>query len=119
MTFRKQIGTFLAMSAAVVLFGATTFAQEAAQKQPDEQQRQRTAPTMMTGCLTKGDTEGQYAFTETTTGDKKSVVPSSGVDLDKHSSNHTVKLTGTLSEDGKTFTATKVEHVSSTCETAK
>lgn len=106
------------MTAAVVLFGAIGFAQQSDEKQKQEQDRQRTAPSTMTGCLTKSDTAGQYAFIDAS-GTKRTVVASSGVDLDKHSANHTVKLTGTLSDDGKTLTATNVEHVSETCDATK
>jgi hypothetical protein len=118
MSIRNKVPSSVILTAAVVLFGAVGFGQEA-QKQGQEQDRQRTAPSTMTGCLTKGDTAGQYAFTDTKSGNKTTVVPSSGVDLDKHAANHTVKLTGTLSEDGKTLTATNVEHVSATCEATK
>jgi hypothetical protein len=38
-------------------------------------------------------------------------------DLEKHSSNHTVKITG--SRTGQVFDVTKVEHVSPTCEVEK
>jgi uncharacterized protein YdeI (BOF family) len=68
-----------------------------------------------TGCLAKGDSAGQYMFTDAS-GEKKAAVPSSGVDLDKHAANHTVKLTGSMSTDGKTLTVSKVEHVSETCQ---
>src|SRR3982751_987433 len=111
MTIQRKIASLITMAAAVTVLSATSFAQDAAKK-GDEQERQRTAPTTMTGCLTKGDTAGQYSFTDSSSGAKKSVVPSSGVDLDKHAANHTVKLTGTASSDGQTFTVRHVEHVS-------
>src|SRR5689334_19920166 len=114
MKIRRQLSSLLTLSAAVAIFSVTSFAQDA-EKKGDEQDRQRTAPTTMTGCLTKADTAGQYSLTDAS-GTKKTVVPSSGVDLDKHAANHTVKLTGTASQDGQTFTATKVEHVSATCD---
>ena len=102
---------------AILLLTVTSFAQSA-DKSKEEQDRARAASTTITGCLTKGDTAGQYMLTDNT-GAKKNIVPSSGVDLDKHAANHTVKLTGTMSQDGQTFTATNVEHVSSSCEAAK
>lgn len=118
MTVRRKLVSFVSVSAAFALLSVTSFAQEAGKK-GDEQERQRTAPTTMTGCLSKSDTAGQYSFTDSSTGAKKNVVPSSGVDLDKHAANHTVKLTGTVSQDGQTFTATEVEHVSATCQATK
>src|SRR5947209_16861806 len=107
MTLHRKLASFLTAGTAVALLSATSFAQEAA-KPKDDQERQRTAPTTMTGCLTKGDSAGQYSFTDASTGTKKTVVPASGVELDKHAANHTVKLTGTVSQDGQTLTATNV-----------
>ncbi len=117
MTIRKRILSTVTLTAAIALLGATSFAQD--QQKDNEQDRQRTAPATITGCLNKADTAGQYALTDSTTGAKKTVVASSGVDLEKHAANHTVKLTGTMSDDGQTFTATNVEHVSDTCTASK
>jgi hypothetical protein len=69
----------------------------------------------MTGCLNKGEMTNHYSFTDQKTGKMMTVTGSA--DLEKHSSNHTVKLTG--SHTAKVFNATKVEHVAPTCEAKK
>jgi hypothetical protein len=67
----------------------------------------------MTGCLNKGADQPQhYTFMDQATGKKWTVT--GPADLEKHSANHTVRLTG--SETAKVFAATKVEHVAPTCE---
>ena len=65
----------------------------------------------ITGCLT----EDQGAFhLATQAGDQMDV--SGSADLSKHK-NHTVKLTGTSSDEGgkKSLNVTKIEHVSPSC----
>jgi hypothetical protein len=66
----------------------------------------------LTGCLNKGERADHYTFTDLKTGRKMTVT--GPADLEKHSSNHTVKITG--ARTGQVFDATKVEHVSPTCE---
>jgi hypothetical protein len=69
--------------------------------------------TTMTGCLTKGADQPQhYKFTDQASGKQWTVTGMA--DLEKHSANHTVKLTGTPT--AKVFNVTKVEHVSATCQ---
>jgi hypothetical protein len=85
------------------------------QPKPPQDQRDRMA-TAITGCLNK-DASGSYTLTDTT-GVKTTV---KGVaDLEKHSNNHKVTLTGTTKTDdsGKPiFEVTKLMHVSDTCST--
>src|SRR5690349_9150623 len=69
----------------------------------------------LTGCLNKGEREDHYTFTDLKTGRKMTVT--GPADLQKHSSNHTVKITG--SRTGQVFDVTKVEHVSPTCDAEK
>ena len=67
----------------------------------------------MTGCLTKGtDVPQHYSFVDQKTGRKWTVT--GPADLEKHSANHTVRITGNTT--AKVFTVTKVEHVSATCD---
>lgn len=67
----------------------------------------------MTGCLNKAADQPQhYSFVDQASGKKWTVT--GPADLQKHSSNHTVRLTG--AETAKVFAATKVEHVAATCE---
>jgi len=84
-----------------------------AQDSKKEPTAARGAEMTMTGCLTKGaDTPQHYTFTDQATGKKWTVT--GPAELEKHSANHTVKLTG--AETAKVFAATKVEHVAATCE---
>ena len=67
----------------------------------------------MTGCLTKAaDVPQHYSFVDQKSGKKWTVT--GPADLEKHSANHTVTLTG--AETSKVFAATKVQHVAATCE---
>ena len=85
--------------------------------QADSNQRDRQKnETTMTGCLNK-DSSGGYTLTDEKTGAKTTVT--GNADLEKHSANHKVTLTGTEKpEDGgkKTFEVTKIQHVSPTCQ---
>jgi len=83
--------------------------QEAAAAQAQEQ-------TTITGCLAKGSAAGSYMLTEEKTGNRVTVKGSA--DLEKHSSNHTVKLTGTKTTEGgaTVFNVTKIEHIAPTCK---
>jgi hypothetical protein len=112
----SKISSLLSISV-LAGFSLIAFAQQAQQThQQREGERQRAASTI-TGCLAKGDTAGQYTITEKG-GTKTTVAASAGVELDKHAANHTVTLTGSKDSAG-TFTATKVDHVSATCDTQK
>jgi hypothetical protein len=106
-----QLNRMLSAIVGGLLFlGTAGFAQETAQK-PDEG-KQMT----MTGCLLKGaDVPQHYIFVEQETGKKWTVT--GPANLEKHASNHTVRITGTPT--AKVFNVTKVEHISDTCETKK
>ena len=72
--------------------------------------------TVITGCLNK-DSSGGYTLTDEKTGAKTTVT--GPADLEKHSANHTVTLTGTEKKDpnGKVmFEVTKIQHVSTSCK---
>jgi len=92
---------------------AVMFAQD--QQDKDQRDRMNNAGTL-TGCLNK-DASGAYTLTDETTGVKTTV---SGVpDLEKHSANHKVTLTGAAKTgaDGKPiFEVSKLKHVSDTCK---
>lgn len=92
--------------AGMLLICLAAFAQEAPQPAKG---KERT----MTGCLNKGaDVAQHYMFTNQENGRKITVT--GPVDLEKHSTNHTVRITGTMTN--KVFNVTKVEHVAATCE---
>ena len=106
------------MLAVAVLFSGLCVPMYSQEKQdkdaPDQNERDRMATTM-TGCLNK-DASGAYVLTDLSSGVKTNVT--GAVDLEKHSSNHKVTLTGTSKMDpaGKPiFEATKLTHVSDTC----
>ena len=72
--------------------------------------------TTMTGCLNK-DSSGGYTLTDEKTGVKTTIAGPS--DLEKHSANHRVTLTGAEKKDasGKAvFEVTKIEHLSPSCK---
>lgn len=71
--------------------------------------------TTLTGCLNKGAGPAQYVLTDQSTGNKTPVTGTS--DLEQHAMKHTFKLTGsTRTDNGRAvFTATKAEHISTTC----
>jgi hypothetical protein len=92
--------------AAMLLFGLVTFAQEAPQPAKG---KERT----MTGCLNKGADQPQH-FNFTNQQNGRKMVVTGPADLEKHSANHTVRITGSMTN--KVFNVTKVEHVAATCE---
>jgi hypothetical protein len=82
------------------------------QEQPRKQQEaDRQAGQSYTGCLT--EQQGSFLLK---TADGGNVTVTGSADLSKHK-NHTVKLTGRMSEDGgkKMLNVTKIEHVSASC----
>jgi hypothetical protein len=81
---------------------------------PGAQGTKKGKEKTVTGCLSKGDTAGTYVLTDKS---GKKIEVTGTPDLEQHSANHTVKITGMKSMDqGKTvLTATKLEHVSDTC----
>jgi hypothetical protein len=106
-----KLRVFCSASVAVLLAGFLV-AQEPAKEASSAKSQQETA---LTGCLNKGPSQGQYVLTDQKTGD---AIPVTGTsDLEQHSANHTVKLTGNRTTAGgrSMFTATKLEHISATC----
>jgi peptidoglycan biosynthesis protein MviN/MurJ (putative lipid II flippase) len=103
----KFLRTLLA-AAALVAFSVPTFAQD---KDKDNDRDRMANQTSITGCLTKADT-GEWMIADQS-GAQLTVV--SKEDFSKHA-NHTVKLTGAPSADGKSFNATKLEHVADSCQ---
>jgi hypothetical protein len=85
--------------------------QPPAQKSPGTQQE-----TTITGCLNGGG--GQYTLTDQSTGTPMAVT--GPAELEKHSTNHTVRLTGTPANEGgrQVFKVSKIEHIAETCSPA-
>ena len=93
-------------TATMLMSGLLAFAQDAPKA---AQGKERT----LTGCLNKGaDVAQHYIFTNQANGNKLTVT--GPADLEKHSNNHTVRITG--STTAKVFNVTKIEHVAATCE---
>lgn len=78
----------------------------------------KTAKTI-TGCLTKAAVPGQYMITQEATGQK--IMLRGSTDLEKHSANHKVKVTGdTVEAAGQNvFEVSAIEHISDTCDASK
>ncbi len=93
-------------------FMLMAFASPALAEEHDKMDKKGQKMMTMTGCLNKGEMENHYSFMDKTSGKKMTVTGSA--ELQKHSANHTVKLTG--SHTAKVFNVTKIEHVSPTCE---
>ena len=90
----------------------------AAQEEGKPEGKGKKGATTMTGCLSKGDMAGEYVLTNEKTGHKTTVT--GPADLEKHSKNHKVTLTGLtkMDDSGKPiFEVTKITHISDTCTT--
>jgi hypothetical protein len=98
------------------ILGALLFSGTAGVAQVDTPKRGQEKEMTMTGCLTKGaDVAQHFTFVDQKTGRKWTVTGQA--DLEKHSSNHTVTITG--KPTAKVFQVTKLEHVSATCQAKK
>jgi hypothetical protein len=79
-------------------------------------QERPKSETAMTGCLTKGSA-GNYTLTDEKTGVKTTVT--GPADLEKHSANHKVTLTGMAKTDAngnQVLEVSKIQHVSTSCK---
>jgi len=105
-----------ALFVAVLALGTTAYAQDQGQS-PSQQQKQAPgdAPkASITGCLTKGSSDGTYAVADQSSGQK--VQFSGPAQLDGYV-NQTVKLTGTMS--GKNFSPETIARVAPSCGKAQ
>jgi len=111
---RRTLKGLLAAGVLLSALSLPVFSQQDQEKpQPGQNQRDRMATTL-TGCLNK-DASGSYMITDSS-GVKTTV--SGGADLEKHSNNHKVTLTGAVKTDASgnsIFEVTKLTHVSDTC----
>ena len=89
---------------------------QSGQSKESGQGADRAQETTMTGCLSKDTAGGGYTLADERTGTKTAVT--GPADLEKHSGNHKVSLTGTSkTEAGKTvFNVTKIQHISAECK---
>jgi hypothetical protein len=108
----KLVRTFLA-AAALVTFSALSVPSFAQEAQQNDRDRMKPVETTITGCLTKSDQGDGWVLADSQSGAKTNVM--GAADFAKHA-NHTVKLVGAPSDDGKTFNVTKLEHVADTCQ---
>jgi hypothetical protein len=82
---------------------------------PPPQQQQSNDSITIVGCLTKGTTEGQFTITDSRTGQNLNFTAAQPMDSYL---NHTVQMTGTMTDDGsgsKAFTPQTVKTVSDSC----
>lgn len=115
MKFSNTLASLVALGVLAVV-SDNGFAQqpEPEQQVPQQGQRQRTDDSILTGCLARGTTTGQYILTDRA-GRKTSVTAEAGLELEKHAANHTVRLTGSRGADGS-FAASRIEQVAATCQ---
>jgi len=100
------------------LAAGAVYAQEGQQPQQPQTPPSDSSKVSVTGCLTKGVSNGEYVIADQKTGAK---VPFAGpAQLDKYV-NQTVRLTGTVSPEasGKTFKPDSINQVSPSCEGGK
>ena len=95
------------------LFAGTMFAQG-----PDDSNRRDRIKneTTMTGCLSKGSA-GNYRLTDEKTGVMTTVT--GPANLEQHSADHRVTLTGTTKTDAsgnQVFEVSKIQHLSPSCK---
>ena len=111
----QYLTRYLAMGLLLSGLSAGMYAQDDQDKK-GQGERDRMSASSLTGCLTK-DAAGAYTLTDETTGVKTTV--SGAADLEKHSANHKVTLTGAAKTgaDGRpVFEVSKIKHVSDTCK---
>lgn len=113
MSLAKTAAALIAVLAILISLSPAAYSQDANRTNPAGKE------TTMTGCLTKGATDGEYTLTDEKTGAKTTVMGPNT--LEKHSANHKVELTGTEStEGGKTMLhVSKIRHISETCSPSK
>lgn len=101
----------LSLTLASILFAGIASAQE-----PGSRNRSAGKETSVTGCLTKSS-DGSYVLTDEKTG--KQITVTGSADLEKHSANHKVRLTGTESSNSSngpmTMEVTRIQHISPSC----
>jgi hypothetical protein len=107
--------------AAVLTLGTAAYAQDQG-KTPSQHEKQATpsdAPKKsVTGCLTKGSSDGTYVVADQDSG--KKVQFSAPAQLDQYV-NQTVRLTGSVSGEGENqvFTPERISQVSPSCGKAQ
>lgn len=101
-----------AIAALIFALALPSFAQ---QQNDNDRDRARGDQNTITGCLTKADTGDHWTLTDNQTAAKTAVMGKTELAFDKHA-NHTVKLTGRMSDDGAVFRVDRIEHVSDSCQ---
>ena len=112
----KKIYRLACVLAASVLLSSLPVSLLAQEKAQENQRDRQTNEATLTGCLNK-DTAGTYTLTDEKRGTKTSVTGSA--DLEKHSANHRVTLTGTSKPDASgrsVFEVSKIQHMGTSCK---
>ena len=107
--------TLLAVAALLMLFAIS--APFYGQQPEQERDRLVIKQVTVTGCLDKGDAPNQYVLTDLASASK--MIVTGAPELEQHAAKHTERLTGTPSEDNKSLTVSKVEHIADTCPASK
>ena len=107
---------YSALFTAVLALSAAAYAQDQSAP-PQQKQQPADVKKSITGCLTKGMSDGNYVIADQQSGEKLSF--NGPAQLDRFV-NQTVKLTGTVSGEGtdKTFNPETVSQVSPSCAKA-
>jgi hypothetical protein len=95
--------------------GTFAYAQNPSQTTPPAEKSGDASKVSITGCLTKGAAASEYLITDQQSGEK---VPfTTPAQLDKYL-NQTVKLTGTIANQGqdKAFKPESINQVAATCD---
>jgi hypothetical protein len=95
--------------------GSFAYAQSPSQPTPPREKSGDASKVSITGCLTKGTVASEYLITDQKSGEK---VPfTTPAPIDKYV-NQTVKLTGTMSNQGqdKAFKPESINPIAATCE---
>jgi len=110
MTLNRMLVTVLTVGVLSVAPGLYGQDDKDKKQQKQQQQADRPSETTLTGCLT--EQSGSFVIA-TEAGEQVNVT---GSDLAKHK-DHTVKLTGTKSDEGgkSTLRVSKIDHVSASC----
>jgi hypothetical protein len=114
--FARRVRMKFLLPLTISLLFSTLAGAAVAQDPPQQSQPPSGNSVTITGCLTKGATEGQYTITDSKTGEKVNF--SAAQPLDSYL-NHTVQMTGTMSSDNtsteKSFTPRTIKTVGDTC----
>lgn len=105
--------TNLVLSAIIAMLAVMVSVAVTAQERPPAKNE------TLTGCLNPADEQGVFQLTVLQDGkaEKQILVSGNAEELAQHAKNHTVRVTGSMSDEGGTnvFKVSRIEHVDATC----